>query len=292
MNDLTSDIAGMDVEETLHEVNKTFEWIKDGIPSFIHGILMVVAALLLFIVGRKLINLLVRLLEKSLSKSSIDEGVRKFLNSFIRITLTIILVVVIAGFLGLETTSLAAVIGSAGLAIGLSLQGSLANFAGGVLILILKPFIIGDYIIASGHEGTVIGIDIFYTKLQTGDNKCIVIPNGILSNDSITNVTREDFRRVDIVVGIDYSQNIKDAKDVLLRIANENEHVDKERNIDIFVDELASSSVNIGLRVWTAKENYWSVKWGLLETIKEEFDREGISIPFDQLDVCIKKEEA
>lgn len=292
MNDLTSDIAGMDVEDTLQEVNKTFEWIKNGIPSFIHGILMVAAALLLFVVGRKLINVLVRLLEKSLSKSSIDEGVLKFLNSFVRITLTIILVVVIAGFLGLETTSLAAVIGSAGLAIGLSLQGSLANFAGGVLILILKPFIIGDYIIANGHEGNVIGIDIFYTKLQTGDNKCIVIPNGVLSNSSITNVTREDFRRVDIVVGIDYSQNIKEAKDALLRIANQNEQVDKERNIDIFVDELAASSVNLGLRVWTAKENYWSVKWDLLETIKEEFDREGISIPFDQLDVCIKKEDA
>lgn len=288
---LTNQIAGVDLKETEQEVKKAVEWLRDGIPSFIHGILMVAAALLLFVVGRKLINLLVRLLEKSLAKSSIDVGVRKFLNSFVRITLTIILVVVIAGFLGLETTSLAAVIGSAGLAIGLSLQGSLANFAGGVLILILKPFIIGDYIIANGHEGSVIGIDIFYTKLQTGDNKCIVIPNGVLSNSSITNVTREDFRRVDIVVGIDYSQNIKDAKDVLLRIANENADIDKERNIDIFVDELASSSVNIGLRVWTAKENYWGVKWGLLETIKEEFDREGISIPFDQLDVCIKKEE-
>lgn len=287
MGELVEEVMG---KENTQEVNKFFEWVKNGIPSFLHGILMVAIALVLFVVGRKLINLLVRLLEKSLSKSNIDQGVLKFLNSFVRITLTIILVVVIAGFLGLETTSLAAVIGSAGLAIGLSLQGSLANFAGGVLILVLKPFIIGDYIIANGHEGNVIGIDIFYTKLRTGDNKCIVIPNGVLSNGSITNVTREDFRRVDITVGVGYSQNIKVVKDVLIKIANANEFVDKERSIDIFVDELASSSVNIGLRVWTAKENYWTVKWGLLETIKEEFDKEGISIPFDQLDVCIKKE--
>ena len=288
--DIAEEIANFDVEKAGEEVNEFMKWVESCIPSVLNAIVMIVLALVIFYVGRKLIKFIVKLMDKSLSRANVDEGVLKFLNSLVSIALTIILVVAVAGFVGVETSSFAAVLASAGLAIGLSLQGSLSNFAGGVLILVMKPFIIGDYIVACGHEGVVMGIDIFYTKLQTGDNKSVVIPNGQLSNGSIINVTKQDSRRVDIVVGVDYSQNIQVVKDVLLKLASSNELVDKERDVDVFIDAFDASSVNIGFRVWTAKENYWTVKWGLMESIKEEFDKNGISIPYNQLDVCIKKE--
>lgn len=289
ISDITEEIPDIDPQETVVKVNRFVEWCTSRIPVFINGLIMIAVAIAIFIIGRKLINFIVNLIEKSFRKSNIDEGVIKFLKSFIRIALLIFLLVMIAGFLGIETTSLAAIIGSAGLAIGLSLQGSLANFAGGVLILVLKPFKVGDYIICNGFEGTVHGMDIFYTRMLTIDNKLVVIPNGTLSNSTITNVTNEPVRRVDILVGIEYSQNIGLVKDILLKVANSNELVDKEKDITVYVDSFEASAVMIGLRAWTKTEDYWTVRWGLLESIKEEFDNEGISIPFNQLDVCIKK---
>lgn len=280
-----------EIEDIDKKVFSLVDWIVSHIPNMLSGILLAIVAIIIFAIGRKLINLLVKLLDKSFRKSSMDLGVIKFLNSFIRISLNIVLIVVIAGFLGLETTSLATIIGSAGLAIGLSLQGSLSNFAGGVLVLILKPFTIGDYIISGSNEGVVKGIDIFYTRLLTADNRLVVIPNGALSNSPITNVTNQDIRRVDIVVGVDYSEDIRKVKNLLSDIANNYELIEKDKGVDIFVDELASSSVNIGFRVWAKTENYWKVKWDMNENIKYEFDKAGISIPFDQLDVSIKKED-
>lgn len=283
---LTEEIGDID-----KKVFSLVDWIVSHIPNMLSGILLAIVAIIIFAIGRKLINLLVKILDKSFRKSSMDLGVIKFLNSFIRISLNIVLIVVIAGFVGLETTSLATIIGSAGLAIGLSLQGSLSNFAGGVLVLILKPFTIGDYIISGSNEGVVKGIDIFYTRLLTADNRLVVIPNGALSNSPITNVTNQDIRRVDIVVGVDYSEDIRKVKNLLSDIANNYELIEKDKGVDIFVDELASSSVNIGFRVWAKTENYWKVKWDMNENIKYEFDKAGISIPFDQLDVSIKKED-
>ena len=280
-----------EIEDIDKKVFSLVDWIVSHIPNMLSGILLAIVAIIIFAIGRKLINLLVKLLDKSFRKSSMDLEVIKFLNSFIRISLNIVLIVVIAGFVGLETTSLATIIGSAGLAIGLSLQGSLSNFAGGVLVLILKPFTIGDYIISGSNEGVVKGIDIFYTRLLTADNKLVVIPNGALSNSPITNVTNQDIRRVDIVVGVDYSEDIRKVKNLLSDIANNYELIEKDKGVDIFVDELASSSVNIGFRVWAKTENYWKVKWDMNENIKYEFDKAGISIPFDQLDVSIKKED-
>lgn len=280
-----------EIEDIDKKVFSLVDWIVSHIPNMLSGILLAIVAIIIFAIGRKLINLLVKLLDKSFRKSSMDLGVIKFLNSFIRISLNIVLIVVIAGFVGLETTSLATIIGSAGLAIGLSLQGSLSNFAGGVLVLILKPFTIGDYIISGSNEGVVKGIDIFYTRLLTADNKLVVIPNGALSNSPITNVTNQDIRRVDIVVGVDYSEDIRKVKNLLSDIANNYELIEKDKGVDIFVDELASSSVNIGFRVWAKTENYLKVKWDMNENIKYEFDKAGISIPFDQLDVSIKKED-
>ena len=278
-----------EIEDIDKKVFSLVDWIVSHIPNMLSGILLAIVAIIIFAIGRKLINLLVKLLDKSFRKSSMDLGVIKFLNSVIRISLNIVLIVVIAGFVGLETTSLATIIGSAGLAIGLSLQGSLSNFAGGVLVLILKPFTIGDYIISGSNEGVVKGIDIFYTRLLTADNRLVVIPNGALSNSPITNVTNQDIRRVDIVVGVDYSEDIRKVKNLLSDIANNYELIEKDKGVDIFVDELASSSVNIGFRVWAKTENYWKVKWDMNENIKYEFDKAGISIPFDQLDVSIKK---
>ena len=280
-----------EIEDIDKKVFSLVDWIVSHIPNMLSGILLAIVAIIIFAIGRKLINLLVKLLDKSFRKSSMDLGVIKFLNSFIRISLNIVLIVVIAGFVGLETTSLATIIGSAGLAIGLSLQGSLSNFAGGVLVLILRPFTIGDYIISGSNEGVVKGIDIFYTRLLTADNKLVVIPNGALSNSPITNVTNQDIRRVDIVVGVDYSEDIRKVKNLLSDIANNYELIEKDKGVDIFVDELASSSVNIGFRVWAKTENYWKVKWDMNENIKYEFDKAGIRIPFDQLDVSIKKED-
>lgn len=280
-----------EIEDIDKKVFSLVDWIVSHIPNMLSGILLAIVAIIIFAIGRKLINLLVKLLDKSFRKSSMDLGVIKFLNSFIRISLNIVLIVVIAGFVGLETTSLATIIGSAGLAIGLSLQGSLSNFAGGVLVLILKPFTIGDYIISGSNEGVVKGIDIFYTRLLTADNRLVVIPNGALSNSPITNVTNQDIRRVDIVIGVDYSEDIRKVKNLLSDIANNYELIEKDKGVDIFVDELASSSVNIGFRVWAKTENYWKVKWDMNENIKYEFDKAGISIPFDQLDVSIKKED-
>ena len=280
-----------EIEDIDKKVFSLVDWIVSHIPNMLSGILLAIVAIIIFAIGRKLINLLVKILDKSFRKSSMDLGVIKFLNSFIRISLNIVLIVVIAGFVGLETTSLATIIGSAGLAIGLSLQGSLSNFAGGVLVLILKPFTIGDYIISGSNEGVVKGIDIFYTRLLTADNRLVVIPNGALSNSPITNVTNQDIRRVDIVIGVDYSEDIRKVKNLLSDIANNYELIEKDKGVDIFVDELASSSVNIGFRVWAKTENYWKVKWDMNENIKYEFDKAGISIPFGQLDVSIKKED-
>lgn len=291
MEGIVEDIGNeVDVTETVDEVNKLLQWIYDSIPVVVNAAIMIVIALIVFFVGKKLIKLLIKIIDKSLQRSSIDEGVRKFLKSLISILLTIFLIIIIAGFLGFETTSMAAVVGSAGLAIGLSLQGSLANFAGGVLILVLKPFVMGDYIIANGYEGNVVGIDIFYSKLRTADNKSIVIPNGDLSNSVIVNVTRQPDRRMDLVIGIDYSQNINDVKNVLLGIAENSEYVLQDKAVDIFVDDFDASSVNIGYRVWVKTEEYWPARWSLLEKIKEEFDKEGIAIPFNQLDVNIKND--
>ena len=288
MRVLISDGISEDVSEAMSETvgqlekefdnvtsmpEKVKDWVLDQIPGVVHGAMMIAAALILFFIGRKVIKWITKLVDKSLKKSKLEEGVIKFLHSCISIVLNIVLIVLLAGFLGLETTSLAALIGSAGLAIGLSLQGSLSNFAGGVLILIVKPFVIGDYIVSGAEEGTVIHIDIFYTRLLTVDNRLVVIPNGSLSNAVITNVTNETIRRVDFKVGIEYGEDIDKVKGILADIATANEKVLKDKPVDIYVDALDASSVN--------RE--------ILENIKKEFDKNNVSIPFNQLDVNIKQ---
>lgn len=285
--DETAEQISKEVDKVSNNVAYWLNYAKSRIPGVITYILMVIVALVIFFIGKKIIKLLIKIIKKSFNRTNLDEGVSRFLASVINIILHILLIILIAGFLGLETTSLAALVGSAGLAIGLSLQGSLANFAGGVLILILKPFTLNDYIVAEGVEGTVTHIDIFYTRILTVDNKLVVIPNGKLSNAVITNVTNEPVRMIEFSIGIRYEEDIDRVRDILKKLADDNSMVLNDRKADIFVDSFGASAVMIGFRIWVEKENYWRVKWDMQENIKKEFDKCGISIPFDQLDVNI-----
>ena len=250
----------------------------------------IIIALIIYFVGMKLIKLVTGLAKKAFEKAKVDAGVQSFVMSAIRIVLYIVLFLAIIGYFGFQVTSLAALVASAGVTVGLALQGSLSNLAGGVLILVLKPFHIGDYIIAQGYEGTVTEIEIFYTTLSTGDNKRIVLPNGALSNGNIVNVSHQEFRRVDFVLGVSYNADVKKVKDVLTALGESHELVDKERGVTVFIDEFAASSINFGFRVWTMSENYWTLKWDMMEKVKEAFDANGIEIPFNQLDVHVNNQ--
>ncbi len=250
----------------------------------------IVIALLIWFIGKKVIGFALKIAKRAMEKGNVDDGVQSFLMSLIRILLYGVLIVILAGTVGIETGSVIALLGSAGLAIGLALQGSLSNFAGGVLILVLKPFRIGDYIVANGLEGVVTGIDIFYTKLCTGDNRVVVLPNGALSNSNLVNVSQEETRRVDLVASVDYNSDIKAVKSILFDIASGLEYSfeDESHPIQVYVDTYGDSAINVGLRFWVKAENYWDAKWTANEQIKEKFDAAGISIPFNQLDVMIK----
>ncbi len=239
-------------------------------------------ALIIFFVGRSIIRFLNRLVRKFFDKKDYDETLEAFLQSFIRVTLNVLLIVLVITQLGVKTSSLIAMIGAAGLAIGLALQGSLANFAGGVLILIFKPFKIGDWISAQGVDGSVKEISIFNTKLNTFGNQVAIIPNGILANGNIVNYNAEPIRRENYVVGIGYGSNIKKAKDILLQICAEDERILKDPAPEVYVGELGDSSVNLTLRFWAPNEVFWPARFHVIEESKVRFDQEGIEIPFPQ----------
>lgn len=248
----------------------------------------VLISFLLYAVGSRLIRWIVNLTRKGLKRAKVDAGVESFLISAERIALFAVLIFVVVNYLGFASSSIIAILGSVGVTVGLALQGSLSNLAGGVLILILKPFRVGDYIVATGVEGTVTEIEIFYTKLSTADNKKIVIPNGALSNSNIVNVSHEEFRRIDLVLPVAYDSDIKKVKEVLGNLADKNELITKERDVNIYINAFADSSINFGFRFWTRAENYWSLKWQMMEDVKLAFDENGIEIPFNQLDVTVK----
>lgn len=250
------------------------------------GIRILLAAVAFFI-GIQIIKLLRKILKKSLKRAHADVGVIQFLDSLTKVLLFVLLIFLIASGFGLDATSIVALLGSVGVAIGLALQGSLSNFAGGVLILLLKPFKVGDYIKedAKGNEGIVSEIQLFYTKLQTPDNRVIILPNGTLANTSMTNVTEAPVRRLDIAVGIAYDSDIKRAKEALTEMLNQDEAVLKDRDRMVFVEQLADSSINLGIRFWVNQEDYWTAKWRLTEETKYTLDKAGITIPFPQLDV-------
>lgn len=265
--------------------------IADYTPKAIGIALKVIFAIILIVVGLKLIKWLVKIVKKAMERSRLEAGVVSFLSSLIKYALYFVLILLVLAQFGVTTGSVVAVLGSAGLTLGLALQGSLANFAGGVLILLLKPFVVGDYIVSGveGKEGTVSGISIFYTKLLTIDNKVVQIPNGALSNATVTNVTQMPERMLDMVFNVSYDTNLDKVKTVLNKIVEEENTILADRDVNIFVKELGESSINMGLRVWVKTEDYWSTKWRLTENVKKAFDENGISIPFPQLDVAIKK---
>ncbi|MRI02463.1 mechanosensitive ion channel [Kriegella sp. EG-1] len=256
-------------------IDNAINWLWEALPNLI-------LALIILIVGIWLTRFINKLVAKFFEKADYDQTLETFLQSFIRIALKAILFVLVITQLGVKSTSLVAIIGAAGLAIGLALQGSLANFAGGVLILLFKPFKVGDFISAQGVDGTVKEITIFTTKLNTFGNQLAILPNGQLSNNNIVNYNAENTRRDKIDVGIGYSSNIKKAKDILLQICAENENILELPVPEVYVGELGDSAVNLTLRFWAKNEVFWAAHFHVLEELKYRFDAEGIEIPFPQ----------
>ncbi len=247
----------------------------------------VLMAVIFFLIGVNMIKLIRKIIKKSMRRANAELGVIQFVDSFVRATLYVLLVTLLASSFGLDAASVVAVLGSAGVAIGLAVQGSLSNLAGGVLILALKPFKVGDYIKEgySDKEGTVTEIQIFYTKLLTPDNQTVILPNGNLANNSLVNVTTQEARRMDVSVGISYRSDLKKAKEVLLQVLAEDEAVLKDRDYLVFVDSLDDSCVKLGVRCWFRQDDFWQGKWRITENCKLKLDENGIEIPFNQLDV-------
>ena len=283
------------MEQEIQEAKSLYysykQYFSDYLPALTKLGLKVVMALLVFVGGRKVIQWFVSFIKKSMERASVAKGVIQFTGSLLRIVLYILLVFSIATHFGVKESSIAALLGTAGVTVGLALQGGLANIAGGIMLLIFKPFQVGDYIIIAqqnGCEGTVYKIEICYTTLISIDNKHIVIPNGTLSGSIITNVTARDLRKLEIKVGISYEADIQKAKTILEKILKDDPDTKSDsREMVVFVDELAESAVIMGLRVWVATESYWAVKWRLNQKIKEEFDANGIVIPYKQMEVYV-----
>lgn len=277
--------------ETLKEADADMirEWLESLVPGLLGFALEIVLAVVVYAVGSKIIKLARKILGRWLEKRDADTGVRQFLDALLKYVLYFVLIVIILTLFGVTTASVVAVVGSAGLTLGLALQGSLSNFAGGVLILLLQPFKVGDYIKEDthGNEGTVTEISIFYTKLTMPDGKTVVIPNGSLANSSLTNTTFANTRRVDLEVGIAYEADLKLAKDVIRKQAEAEVCRLPEEEVLVFVSELGASEVKIGLRIWVKTEDYWTAKWRLTENVKLALDESGIEIPYQKIDVAL-----
>ena len=276
-----------DTEEVVEEVGKLAQYANDKIPELLDFVVGVILALVVFAIGAKVIGIIRKIIRRSLQRSGVDKGVETFVDSMLKFGLYTVLIFSIGKNFGLDTASVAAAFASAGVAIGLALQGSLSNFAGGVMILILKPFVVGDYIIEDTNkcEGTVKEIQIFYTKLATAYNKTIIIPNGTLVNNSLTNVTAQDKRRLDLLIDISYDADLRKAKELIENVVRNDEGIMPDETLNVFVDNLAASSVVIGVRAWVKTENYWTTRWRLLEYIKLTLDENGIEIPYQQITV-------
>ncbi|MBR0148488.1 MAG: mechanosensitive ion channel [Lachnospiraceae bacterium] len=289
----------MNLTEGLQDITDASEEAKDVVQGFIDDLpaklmdlgFRIVVTIILLLLGRYLINILRKLVKTALTKAGIDRGVIQFIDSFIGIALWLVVIATIAVNYGIDAASVVALLGSAGIAIGLSLQGALSNLAGGILILLIKPFKVGDYIIehTSEKEGVVTEINIFYTHLITIDNKLVVVPNGRLADTSLTNLTRFEFRKLDQRVAISYDSDIKKAKDILCSLLEENENVLEDHPIDVFVDQLGESAIILGYRAFVKTGAFHPARWELNESIKQAFDEAGIVIPYNQLDVHVKE---
>lgn len=266
-------------------LKKAVDYLGGHLPGFAELIVKIVICVLIYVIGKKLIAKLVRIVRAMLDKSHVSPGAATFVVSMLKIILYLTLILGIAMQFGLKESSVAALVASGGVAIGLALQGGLSNLAGGFLILLFQPFQIGDYIITQGQEGTVQKIEILYTTLHTIDNRKVIVPNGNLANNVIVNVTAADRRKLEITVGISYEDSIQKAKGVLQRLLAEHPLVLHDQEAQVFVAELGDSSVVLGLRCWVKTEQYFPAMWQLNEQIKDAFDEAGIHIPYPQMDV-------
>ncbi len=292
--ELTETISKISDLDSLQENLKN----PSALESFVAGLptkamnlgFRVLICIVILFIGTRIINMITKIFRKSLAKAFDDKGIVGFITTFVKMILDVILVMMVASTFGVDATSIVAVLGSAGIAIGLALQGSLSNFAGGVILLWMKPFKIGDYIIEDAHknEGIVTDIQIFYTVLNTVDNKSIMIPNGTLANTSLTNVTKMQKRQIDFSVGISYDSDLLKAKKILKEVVEREEHAVKNAEPVIFVRELGDSAVVLGARVWVPTADYFPALWNLNETVKLEFDKNGIEIPYNQVDVHLR----
>ena len=255
-----------------------------GEMALTYGVQLLLA-IVVYLAGNFIIKRVLKLVELALTKKGVEVTLHQFLLSILGTLLKAIQIIVFASMIGIETASLIAVLGAAGLAVGLALQGSLANFAGGVLILLFRPFKNGDAIKAQGFVGSVEEIQIFNTILKTFDNQRIIIPNGLLSNGCVTNINVNGTRRVDMVFGISYDDDITQAKTLLRSLIEADERVLKDQGVDIWVGEHGDSSVNLFVRPWAKAEDYWGIYFDMMEKVKVEFDKAGLTIPYPQQDV-------
>lgn len=278
-----------EVQEDLQHLrpNAILETIRSWTPGLLSFSYRLLYAAIIIIIGNRIAFYLRRFLKRTFDRMEIDLSLSKFLISLANAITYAIVIFMALEKIGIPSTSIIALLGSATLAIGLSLQESLGNFAGGILILIMRPFGVHDYIVSEGVEGKVLNIGLVYTTLLTVDNRSITIPNGTLSNAVITNVTAQEKRRIDLTIGISYSSDLKQAKAILERIYKEDPQILQDEPIAVYVDELADSSVVLGSRGWAATEDYWNARWRIIERTKLEFDAAGIEIPYNQMDVNI-----
>ena len=279
------------VEEAARSMEKSAGIVKQTLDDLLNWLISksgsVLIAVLFIVIGLKVVSLLLKILKRSFERSKMEESVSGFLLSIIRVLGYILVFITAAAMVGFEVTSFVTILGTASLAVGLALQGALSNLAGGVLILLLKPFQLGDYIIENNknNEGTVISIDIFYTRLRTHDNKVVVIPNGILADNSLVNLTNEVKRKVEIKISIAYSSDIKKVKEIVYGILSADDRIPNDEPKDVFIDSFDDSGMTLGIRAWVKTEDYWNVTWDLREKIKIKFDENGIEIPYNRLEV-------
>ena len=272
-------------------LQKAVDYFGGHIPGVAAFLLKIIVCIIIYIIGKNVIGWVVKTVRSMLLRTKMQTGAATFIVSMLKIFLYLILIFGIAMQFGVKESSVAALVASGGVAIGLALQGGLSNLAGGFLILLFQPFEVGDYILAQGEEGTVQKIEILYTTLHTIDNRKVIIPIGNLANNVIVNATGADRRKLDITVGISYEDDISKAKQVLLQIIERSEYVIREQEAQVFVSELGESSVVMGLRCWVKTEQYFPALWQMNEQIKNEFDRAGLHIPFPQMDVHVRTEK-
>lgn len=272
-----------ELEKLMDEGSQWLPWITEKSVGILVGIAI-------FFIGKLVAKRVSDWIEERMLKAKVDKAVAGFASSILYALMFAGIVLMALGQVGVETTSFIAILGAAGLAVGLALQGSLSNFASGVLIILLRPFRAGDFIDAGGQMGTIDRIELFHTYLKTGDNRVIIMPNSAIMDGAIVNYSREATRRLDLVIGISYDSDIKQARELMKEIILADERSLKDPALVIWVSELADSSVNFSVRVWVNSGDYWALRSDLLERIKYTFDENGIGIPFPQMDVHLSKE--